>query len=581
MKKTLSLFTAAATIIVFNCKAQNAKETFNNIIEEDRTSIEALVLYPEETRNAILEACLYPEVITKLENIQSKTRESFIEIIGDRPEEEQQKIYDLVRYNGLVQKLAEGRRKTEEEIHEILKDYPDEIHDEALELGRRQHKLLQHIAELNKLANHSSENILSQYPEKTREAYRHLLLFPEVLEILSDNMKLTVTVGDLYRREPDWVKTKLDSLNREVTKETAEEATEWKRKLKENPELLQAYTDAAEEYAKEKGFDESEYKKERTETGTVNYHYYYSYPFWFGYPYWYPYAYWYQWPYWYDWGYYYGPGGAIVLTGLPSYYFTYWYFDNSENHYYRPRLSSTFLSHYEDNPRSATGISAGVSDWIIDNRENLPSNLLNDDGRRVERFREFGLFESEYQQRAARRPGLTREKYLANNKRQFENLSSPGLRIPDALERDTEGEARRAPEREQYRQRVEPKENFDDIYRSREQEKRGRPERPDPIQTVPPREKSLPPVGRERRIEPRIQTERSPQVEPRREITPKTRPEPTPGTQPPAPRESPAPRRQAPSPEPARAPSIRTTHPSNMQQIDTAREYHSRNWRRK
>ena len=46
--------------------AQNEKNMLSQLIAEERETVDALVLYPEETRLAILEACLYPEVLVKL-----------------------------------------------------------------------------------------------------------------------------------------------------------------------------------------------------------------------------------------------------------------------------------------------------------------------------------------------------------------------------------------------------------------------------------------------------------------------------------------------------------------------------------
>ncbi|MDQ3191644.1 MAG: hypothetical protein M3Q58_08625 [Bacteroidota bacterium] len=387
MNKIIVFFITAFSLLFYNCHAQinqeNEKQVFYNIIEEDKASIDALVLYPEETRNAILEASVHPEVILKLENIQSQTREKFLQLIENLPEEEQLKMYDLTRYENLIKSLAENGKKSQQEIEKILENYPEEIHEEAIEIGRQRYKLIKNINELYESANNSFYKVLQDYPKETKEAYRELIQYPEVIEILADNMKLTVSVGDLYQKNPQWVKSRLDSMNIEAERRNEKEAAEWQKKLEDNPELLEEYTNSAEEYANEKGFSEEEYREERIEIREIRYHHYYAYPFWFGYPHWYPYSYWYRWPVWYDWGFFYGPGGSVVLTGLPSYYFTYWYFNQPSNHYYRPRLSNTFITHFKNNPRSTSGISEGVASWSIENRQRLPANLLEEDGNQV------------------------------------------------------------------------------------------------------------------------------------------------------------------------------------------------------
>jgi hypothetical protein len=454
MKKVIFLTLLFFTLnnVTNNSLAQTDKDLFYDQVEENLVSVEALSLYPEDTRKAILQAALHPEIIVKLENVQAQFRDRFISIIENLSRDEQQDIYDLARYNGLIDKLAEGRRrKSEEELTEILKNYPEEIHQTARETARKHFQIFNRISELNETAEKTFSSILNNYSEETRQAYRHLINFPEILEILSDNMRFTVTVGDLYKREPQWVEQRLDSLNLEAARKNAQETEAWKKQLEENPELLDEFTHSAEQYAQDKGFAEEEYRQQQAVMDPVFFHPFYSYSFWFGTPWWHPYTYWYRWPVWYDWGFFYGPGGGMIITGVPSFYYTYWYFHHPRHHVYYPRLSTTFVNHYENHPRSSTGVSAGLSTWINDNRNILPQNLLADDGNRTQRFREFGMFETEYRERVERRPGrrVTREEFLQRNSRRFQNLAEPGIRAEDLPQRlrdrpeIIEGEARR------------------------------------------------------------------------------------------------------------------------------------------
>ena len=119
--------------------------------------------------------------------------------------------------------------------------------------------------------------------------------------------------------------------------------------MNDNPQAQQEYTQAAQEYAQENGYQPEDYNAPLTPDVT-NYNTN-PYNWWFGYPSWYPYNYWNPYPYWYDWGFYYGPGRHIVFFGMPSAYFMDWYFYYPEHCYRYPELSNHYYNYYDRSPR--------------------------------------------------------------------------------------------------------------------------------------------------------------------------------------------------------------------------------------
>lgn len=76
MKKYL--LTVLGLMLLLNIVvAQEEKELLAQIFEEDREIIDALVLYPKETRLAILETASSPQALIKLKRIQQKTSTQF------------------------------------------------------------------------------------------------------------------------------------------------------------------------------------------------------------------------------------------------------------------------------------------------------------------------------------------------------------------------------------------------------------------------------------------------------------------------------------------------------------------------
>lgn len=88
------------------------------------------------------------------------------------------------------------------------------------------------------------------YPDPAQRALRNLVTVPEVMSILSESLKMTVLVGDMYRRDPAWVIHKVDSLNLEVARRNAEDLQAWRDSLSANPQALREYEQSSEEFRK-------------------------------------------------------------------------------------------------------------------------------------------------------------------------------------------------------------------------------------------------------------------------------------------------------------------------------------------
>jgi hypothetical protein len=311
-------------------------QLLNSLIEEDSAAITALALYPADVRKNILEACTYPEALVRIEALQKNTRASFREMLENYSKEEQQKIWDLSRYPGLIARLTEGGKKSKEEIEKISSDYPEEIRETAVQYGRDYYEILIKVHALNIDSDKAFEGVIREYPEQAKTSLRELMKRPETIDILTSDMKMSVLVGDIYKKRPQLVQKKLDSISAEHASQNAKAQEDWKAGLEKNPETKKEMEEASKEFVKAQGYDNDDLTV-TNETVVVN-HVIYPYPYWYGYPWWYDYPYWYPYPYWYDLGYYWGLGG-IVYIGLPSAYFTYWFFYHPHHHYHYNHFS--------------------------------------------------------------------------------------------------------------------------------------------------------------------------------------------------------------------------------------------------
>ncbi len=397
MKNFFKILALSGILICLGHKAfaqEDEEAMLQQLEKDDQTAIDAIAMYPAQTRVDILEAAKFPEVVVRLDAMQKKTKEKFTDLLAPYSKEEQEKIWNMTRYPSLISDIAFDHPKSEAEINTILLKYPEEIHATALEEGMKNYDLLLKIAQKNRLYETNFEDLMRNYPPVTVSAYHNLIDQPEILNTLSDNMQMTVLIGDLYRSDPKWVLYKTDSLNQALTQQNAQAATDWQKSLNDNPQALQEYTDAAQQYAQDNNVQPTDYT---TPYNTdISGYSTYSYNWWYGYPTWYPYSYWDPYPYWYDLGFYYGPGRRPVFFGMPSSHFMNWYFYNPTNWSRYPEFGNHCYTYYDNHPgyRYSNNVSRSVNEWRGRNRDVVNDDWNRDKAGRTQRFSEFGKMET-------------------------------------------------------------------------------------------------------------------------------------------------------------------------------------------
>jgi hypothetical protein len=454
--------------------AQSEQALLAQILEEEQKTIEALALYPSNTRIAILEASKFPESLIKLETMQGKTSKEFKALLEKYPQSVQSSIWDLTRYPGLVEAIVEGGQKQGIDFEIAVQDFHKEIVPRARQLSDDYFPVLVEVHRLNRYWDAVFGELVSQYPAATRDALRQLVDLPEVLSLLTDNIRLTVLVGDLYHKNPTWLVAQMDSLSIVVAEARAKELEEWRHNLANNPQAEEELQAAAQAYADEYGYDDDYYdydddlyydEDDRYGRPIEYNYYYYNYPYWFGYPHWYPYARWRPYPYWYDWGFYWGHNHVIVIVDMPSFWFVDWHFYHPWNHYYYPHLSSCYVNHYYGHRGSSGSISSNVRNWHGRNRDIVTDDWLDRARTDSRQFVEYGKLETErerYNRTHVDKP-VSQKDYLDKNRKQYPTLAGSVERkreqertAPPVVKQPTE--PRREPAKPDVKQpRIEPK----------------------------------------------------------------------------------------------------------------------------
>jgi len=382
--------------------AQPQKSILDRLSEDEKETIEALALYPEYIRIAILHVAQYPSLLAKTKRLQDVSKEKFRDLLSEMPQVTQEAFWDLTRYKGLVERLALISRKGQA-VDEVLEDYPTIIHERVKVLYQSQVGLFESISQLN-AQSMAMENELLQNESTELQASLGLLLDnPDVLSILLEEIELTILVGDLYAQHPDWVLQKADSLHLELVRKNAQEVADWRAVVEKDSKAQDEIYASMSEYQKAYPYDDlyavnpdwDHYTGLHDDkiVDAIPVFFYYPYSFWYGYPYWYDYPRWRVFPYWYDWGLFPMQHTHSIITGLPRYHVITWYFDRPQHHIRFHHLSTRFIDHYHGHRSLGSGISAGVKSWQQANKDIITDDFLAEGPKLTERIRQFGSME--------------------------------------------------------------------------------------------------------------------------------------------------------------------------------------------
>lgn len=343
MKKYFRKWTLAL-IAVAGLQSSFAQGLIDSLSQDESKIVSAIAPYSSDMRAAILNVSQYPQVLVKLERAQARTSQSFQDLVAAYPRDEQEKFYQAVRYPELITKLTGNGRQSTDNVKTILKDYPEGVQQPILDLYSSHFDDLVKVNNIYQSSQNTLERVTSKYPPQLQDDFKKVVASPDIMTLLTDNIDLTVSLGESYKADPTGVTQYLDSLNVDITNQNAKDLDAYKTEVASDPKLQAEMKKAADEFA-------SQYDEQDSMAGagnvTNNSNYYGSapYPYWFGYPYWYNSPMWYPMPFYYNTGFYYGAGGGLVVIGLPSYAYAHWFFGYGGYRHY-PRLYGHYNTYY-------------------------------------------------------------------------------------------------------------------------------------------------------------------------------------------------------------------------------------------
>ncbi|MBS1490049.1 MAG: hypothetical protein JSS93_05950 [Bacteroidetes bacterium] len=354
MKKIVLMVCLTANSFLF---AQSYQDSLK---KEDEDIITSIAPYSPEVRSAILNVAQYSNKLVKIERIQSRTSQSFQDLLSPYPREEQEKFYELARYPELIHQLVSGPPKTAEQVKPLLTSYPQEVSTAVNALFPMKLADLTAMDKTYQNSQKSLDNMLSDLPDEVQADFKKVVAMPEVMNLLTEHIDLVVSLGDAYKNDPSGTKHKLDSLSGQIDAQNQKDLDDYKKQVANDPQMQEEMKKSAEDFADSYSSNGEGIPAQPNATSSnapgqpqvVNNYYYGSnynpnpYAYWFGYPYWYSYPAWYPYPLYYHTGFYIGAGGSLVVVGLPSRAYSGWFFSYGYHRY--PRYYNYCNTYYSN-----------------------------------------------------------------------------------------------------------------------------------------------------------------------------------------------------------------------------------------
>ncbi len=337
----------------------------DSLKKDDDDIISSIAPYPEDVRNAILNVSQYTQKLVKVERIQARSSQSFQDLVADFSRDEQEKFYEISRYPELVHQLATSSYNSFDQVKPMLDHYPKELESTVSALFPSHQKEIKSMDRTYQTSQDGFDKIIESLPSDAQSDFKKVIGMPDVMSLLTEHIDLVVSLGEAYKNDPQGTRQKLNDVSSQVATQNQTDLEEYKKKVESDPQMQEEMKKSSQEFADSySANNDSSYNAQLPQTqqsqsqnqpAVVNNYYggsgynYNPYPYWFGYPYWYSSPMWYPMPLYYYTGFYIGPRGNVVVMGLPSRYYSNWFFRFGYHRY--PRYYG-YCNNYYTNHRT-------------------------------------------------------------------------------------------------------------------------------------------------------------------------------------------------------------------------------------
>ncbi|MDD5218645.1 MAG: hypothetical protein PHN49_03760 [Candidatus Omnitrophica bacterium] len=146
-------------------------------------------------------------------------------------------------------KFASLRRAAKSSFQGILL-YPDDIRNSVLEISQYPDLIV--LLKNKKYLNEPEfEKLVQEKPAEVKDAIDKLKAYPEIIDILSENMVITALMGEMVKEKKDTTLQVVKRLSDSVQQGHTKAVDAWTKQMQQNPQAVKDLQAAAEAYAKQ------------------------------------------------------------------------------------------------------------------------------------------------------------------------------------------------------------------------------------------------------------------------------------------------------------------------------------------
>lgn len=381
---TVTLTVTLTLITTPNIHAQDNRELLRSVMQEDSDFVDVLAMADSDIQTAWLITSSAGEAVARVSALQVQAQAQFTELARTYPREIQTDMWNVSRYDALVERLAK-LPLSDADIRAAVSGLPDDTELSAHRLAKQDPELFTKMNAIRMDFERKYSEIMRNYPDLVQRSMGVLRSSPEILSLMNDNMRTTILIGDVYKRDEQAVREALRERNLELVSKKANDVREWQSKVESDAEAKKELQQSAEAFAQEESLDATtEWSGPPPERWRIA-----SYAYWTGYPWWYSTPLWYPYPLWYHTGYT-VVRGRWIWWGTPSWYFLRWHFGEHRRITLCPNLTSFYLDFWLFGPRRYNPWCRWEArHWYRFYSPRFPADFRSDRIRRINCLRSF------------------------------------------------------------------------------------------------------------------------------------------------------------------------------------------------
>src|SRR5262249_34156447 len=146
-------------------------------------------------------------------------------------------------------------KKSSAEINRYISDLSQDSQNKITQVYNSHFDGLVNMNRMYHMAQEAMENAIADYPENVKSDLRKVVAHPDAMSLLTENIDLTMSLGEDYHSQPDSLEAQLRSINSQLATQDASLLADYKAKVENDPALQGEMKQASDNFSSTYGAD--------------------------------------------------------------------------------------------------------------------------------------------------------------------------------------------------------------------------------------------------------------------------------------------------------------------------------------